>query len=124
MPRASVTLRSRVDSIPGLYEHIRAGWQRELVRGGPRIYLCETMTERQRKAFDNKSPHIQQARRIVAAMTDGVTVTIGSRQLGREFRQHKRRIGWLADPFSPCVIEVTADDVVSPADGSPDTLSV
>jgi hypothetical protein len=116
MPRPASTARSRVDRIPGLYEHIRGKWQREVERGDPRLVLEPDLTDAERDAFNEVSPSVRQARRMVAKMTRGETIVIASWELGHEFRQHQRRIGWLADPFAPCDLTVAADDIVTPVD--------
>lgn len=110
--------------IPGLYEHIRAGWQELVRKGDPRLLpdFTPDLTDRQRQRLNETSPLITQAKRKLDKMSRSEPVRYPCAHVGGNSFPQARNIPWIADRLSR-EMWVAADDRVSPAAPHPNAMS-
>jgi hypothetical protein len=107
---------SVVQRIPGLYEHIRAGYERQVAEGDPRV-PCMTDDPAERAKINAGTPIVRQATHMLERMQRREPVTIARSQLGGHSFPEAQRIPWIADRWNGIAeIVVTPDDVVRPAE--------
>lgn len=99
--------------LPGIRDDLRAHYQREVLRGDPRLTpdLAPDLTSEQRRQANAASPAIRQAERTVARLDAGEDI-----ETGRPSAHHWPELAdvpWYADPTVRRVI-VSADDTVRP----------
>jgi hypothetical protein len=99
--------------VPGLRDEIRAGYEREVLRGDPRLMpdLTPDMTSEERRRANAASPATRQAERMLARLDAGEPI-----RCRRPSAHHWPELAaapWYADPSVRRVV-VSADDAVRP----------
>jgi hypothetical protein len=99
--------------LPGIRDEISAGYEREVLRGDPRVLpaFTEDWSSEQRRAANAASPVIRQAERALARIDTGQDI-----ETGKPTSHHWPELAdvpWYADPTVRRVI-VSADDTVRP----------
>jgi hypothetical protein len=99
--------------VPGIRNEIRAGYEREVLRGDPRALpaLTEDWTSEERRQANATSPVIRQAERMLARIDAGEDI-----ETGKPTAHHWPELAgvpWYAEPTVRGVI-VSADDTVRP----------
>jgi hypothetical protein len=99
--------------LPGIRDEIRAHYEREVLRGDPRLMpdLTPDLTSAQRRQANAASPAIRQAERTLARIDCGEDIDCG-RPSARDWPE-LADVPWYSDPTVRRVV-VSADDTVRP----------
>jgi hypothetical protein len=102
--------------LPGFRDQIRAGYEREVLRGDPRVLpgFTEDWTSEERRQANAASPVIRQAERTLARIDAGED--IATRKPTAHHWPELTAASWYADTSVRRVV-VSADDTVRPIFG-------
>jgi hypothetical protein len=99
--------------LPGIREQLRDDYQREVLRGDPRLFpdLTPDLTSEQRRRANAASPAIRQAEHTLARIDAGEDIEDG--RPSARYWPELADVPWYSDPTVRRVI-VAADDTVRP----------